>query len=33
VTLIVVTHSTELAGRMSRVLELRQGCLQPVSRA
>ena len=33
VTLIVVTHSTELAGRMSRVLELREGCLQPVSRA
>jgi ABC-type lipoprotein export system ATPase subunit len=33
VTLIVVTHSTELAARMSRVLELRQGSLQPVSRA
>ena len=33
VTLIVVTHSTELAGRMSRILELREGCLQPVSRA
>lgn len=33
VTLIVVTHSAELAGRMSRVLELRQGSLQPVARA
>jgi ABC-type lipoprotein export system ATPase subunit len=33
VTLIVVTHSAELAGRMSRVLELRQGSLQPVRRA
>jgi ABC-type lipoprotein export system ATPase subunit len=33
VTLIVVTHSAELAGRMSRVVELRQGSLQPVSPA
>jgi len=32
VTLVAVTHSAELAGRMGRVLELRQGSLQPVPR-
>ena len=31
VTLVVVTHSRELAGRMQRVLQLKNGCLAPLN--
>jgi predicted ABC-type transport system involved in lysophospholipase L1 biosynthesis ATPase subunit len=31
VTLIVVTHARELASRMGRVLQLRDGRLQPLN--